>query len=110
MRRAERADFALETLGAAGKAAAAAVPDDPVAEKSPIVAGDEFHHRGFDFFRCGFFGEAEALGEAGYVSIDYDAFLDVESVPKNDVGSFATDAGKGDQFFHGAGDFAAVLF
>jgi hypothetical protein len=66
---AERLDLALGAIGAAGDAAAAAVPDEPVTEHGPLVPGHKRHEFLLDFDGVGLASEAQALGEAGHVSV-----------------------------------------
>lgn len=74
----------------------------------PFGLGDDVHEIAFDFFGVGVSGEAEALIDAGHVSIDGEAGH-FEAIAEDDVGCFSSDAGELSEFFHGAGHLAAVV-
>ena len=83
--------------------------DEPVAEEGPGVAGEEFDEVLFDADGVAEDGEAEALGEAADMGIDDDAFIFLEGVSEDDIGGFASGAGKVGEGFEGGWHFAAVL-
>ena len=102
-------EFAVGTIGVAGHAAAAAVPDEEVAPEGPGVLGDELDEVFFDFDRVFLLGQTEALAQAGDVGVDHDAGLDAVGVAEDDVGGFASDPGEMGEGFEFAGDFASVV-
>jgi len=106
--RAKAADFAGGAIGLASKAAAAAMPDEPVAKVCPLGPWNELHQVLFDLFGRGLFRQAESRGESLHVGIDDHAFVDVEGIAKDDVGGFATDAGERRERGHVAGNLAVV--
>ena len=91
---AEGAEFAVWTIGVAGHAAAAAVPDEEVAPEGPGVLRDLFDEVFFDFDRVFLLGQTEALAQAGDVGVDDDAGFDAVGVAEDDIGGFASDAGE----------------
>ena len=97
-------------LGLAGDADLAAVVDELVGELDPAVLWDDAHEVLFDFDGLGVDGELEAAGEAQDVGVDDDARGDAEPGAEDDVGGFAGDAGKLEDFFHCLGDFAVEFF
>ena len=106
---AEGAEFAVWTIGVAGHAAAAAVPDEEVAPEGPGVLGDLFDEVFFDFDRVFLLGQTEALAQAGDVGVDDDAGFDAVGVAEDDIGGFASDPGQMGEGFEFAGDFAFVV-
>jgi hypothetical protein len=63
----------------------------------------------FDFDRVFLSGQAKAPTQAGDVGVDDDTGLDSVGVAEDDVGGFASDAGKIRQGFQIFRDFAIVL-
>jgi len=106
---AEGGDLAGVAVGFAGGAAAAAVPDEPVAGHGPVGGGEELHEVLLDLLRCGGGGEAEAFAEAGNVGVDDEANIDAVAISKDDVGGLAADAVQGGEFVHGPRHVASVL-
>jgi hypothetical protein len=99
----------MGTIGFAGRAAPAAVPDEPVTEQGPELAWDEGHEIELDFFGLLLPGELEALGEAGDVGIDDDALVEVKGIAEDHVGGFAADPIELHQGFHGGRHLAMVV-
>ena len=90
-----------------GLADGPSVVDQQVGEVAPFLLRDDGHKVNFDLDRVGLLREAEQIGQALYVGIDGDAFVDAEGGGEDDVRGLARDAGKRDELFHGAGDDAA---
>ena len=67
--RAQGSGFALGAIRFARGAAAAAMPDEPVTEKRPLLARDDAHQILLDFFRRRLARQAEALREARDVGV-----------------------------------------
>ena len=67
--------------------------DEPVAEKGPRVAREEFDEVLLDADGVGEFREAEALGEAADMGVDDDAFVYLEGVSEDDIRGLASRAG-----------------
>ena len=65
----------MGAVGVTGIAAAAAVPDQEMAEEGPVFTGDELLEIALDFSGIGFGREAEAERETRHVCVDYDAFV-----------------------------------
>jgi hypothetical protein len=99
----------MGTVGIKRLAAAAAVKNQPVGELRPIVLRDKFHQHRFDFFRINLAREAEAHRKPRDVRVDDHADILPKGIAENDVGGFATDAGKGDERVHGLGHFTGML-
>lgn len=106
---AEGGDLAGVAVGFAGGAAAASVPDEPVAGHGPVGGGEQLHQVLLDLLRSGGGGECEAFAEAGDVGVDDEADVDAVAVSEDDVGGLAADAVEGGEFIHGPGYVAAVL-
>ncbi len=86
------------------------MPDEEMGKEGPIGAGNELNERAFDLDGVIAPDKAESAAEAGDVGINDDAFVEPEGVTENDVGSFASDPGQGDEGVHGGGDLATVVF
>ena len=97
--RADVAEFAVGAVWFAGRTAASAVENEPVAEKGPRVAGKEFDKVLLDADGVGECREAEALGEATDMGVDDDAFVFVEGISKDDIGGLASGSGEGGEGF-----------
>src|ERR1035437_4419801 len=92
--RAELLDFAIRTIRLARVAAAAAMPDEPVAEQRPLFLRHELHQLLLDFYRVRLFRQAKAVGKPRDVRIHNDADVDAERVSENDVRRLAPDTGE----------------
>ena len=63
------------------------MPDEPVAEIAPLVAGEKFHEILFDFDGIFPRGEAESEGEATDMGVDDDAFSFAEDLASKVTGA-----------------------
>jgi len=88
--------------------AAAAMPDEPVAEQQPVFLRQKFHQREFDFFRRPLRDQPQPVRQSHRVRVHDDANDHVERVAEDDVRRLAPDAVELDQFLHRARHFAAV--
>lgn len=107
-----RADIfqdAVRAVWFAGFADASAVEDQEVREDGPVSFRDDFQQ--VFLYLLGVFvcREAEPVREPPDVGIHNDSFIYAESVPEDDVGGLASDAGEGGEFRHGSGDLAVVV-
>ena len=76
-----------------GITTAAAVPNQPMAEKRPIALGNELHQIELDFIRVLLTGKTETLSQPPDVRIDYDAGVNIERISQNYIRSFSAHAG-----------------
>ncbi len=83
--------------------------DEHMGEVEPVLLGDDAHEVLFDFDGVFAGGPAETAGETADVGVYDEAYYDAIGVAEYDVGGFAGDAGQGEQLFHGARDFAAIV-
>ena len=79
-----------------------------MAEQGPGVAGEEFDEILLDADGVAEFREAEALGETADMRIDNDAFVFIEGISEDDIGSLASRARECGEGFEGGWHFAAV--
>src|ERR1700691_2594643 len=99
----------VNALGLAGDAKLASVPDDLVRKENPLVAGDNTRQVLLNFLRVIVRGQLEAPRDAVYMSVDNHAFGLLEPRTQHDVGGFAGNAGKSEEFFHVVGDLAPEI-
>ena len=83
--------------------------NEPVAEKSPRFAGNEFDKILLDADGVCEFRETEALGEAADMGIDDDPFVFIEGISEHDIRGLASSAGEISERFEGGWNFATVL-
>src|SRR5690349_4657796 len=76
--RTQRLYFAVGAIGIPRVTAAAAMPDQPMAEHGPLFLRDKFHELRLDLLGLGLLGEAQAVGEARHVGVHDDADVHVE--------------------------------
>ncbi len=98
LRRAQLFEVAAIAFGPPRFADLAAVVNELVRERDPVILRNDPHQLLLDFLRRITFGEAEAAGNAEDVRVDDDAFGLVEADAKNNVGGLAGCAGNGDEF------------
>ena len=82
--------------------------DDPVAEQGPRLPGEELDEVLLDADGVAKYGEFQALGETSHMGVDDDAFVLVEGISEDDIGSLASNAGECGKGFEGGWYFAAV--
>lgn len=95
-------DRAIRAIGIAGFAAGSAVKDKTMAKQRPaaaLVFGDDIHQVEFQFNRVGVGGQPQPPRQPYHVRIADDA-LDAEAIAQNNIGGFASNAGKREQFIH----------
>ena len=85
------------------------MPDEQVGEINPVFARHDFYQSLLDLFGRCLAGEPQPTGKARDVCIHDDTFGLAVSDSENDIGGFAADAVKQDQFVKGVGDFPAVF-
>src|SRR5665213_379211 len=108
--RAKFLDFAVCAVGLARVAAAAAVPDEPVAEQRPVRLRHQHHQFLLQFYRVRSLRQPKTIGKPRDMSVHDHADIDAEGVSEHDVGRLAPDAGERMQFIHRARDFAVEFF
>jgi hypothetical protein len=84
------------------------VEDEDMAGLGPALLGEELAEILLDAHRIGFPSPAEAASQSLDVGID-DHSGDREDIAKNNIGGLASDPREGDQIFHPARHFAAVV-
>lgn len=82
------------TVRVAGFTATASVPDEPVAEVTPLFLGKEFCQILLGLYRIGVGGKTESERKASYMGIHHYACIDPKGIPKDDIGRLASDAWK----------------
>jgi hypothetical protein len=70
------------------------MPDEPMAQQSPLIAREQLHEVVLNFQRIGILRQTEASGNPGDVSIDDYSFVDVKGVAQDNIGRFTADSGK----------------
>ena len=84
------------------------MPDQPVTQDGPILAGNQFLERLLDLLGSCLAREIESLSQSRNMCVDDDAFVDIEGVSQDDVGSLASYAIEIDKRIHGLWDFSAM--
>jgi len=108
--RTQSPEFALGTIGAAGGAAAPAMPDEQVGEINPVRPGHNPHQGSLDFLGRPLPGEAEPVAEPGDMGV-YDNALGLPvGDTQHDVGGLAADAIELNQVGEPVGNATGVLF
>ena len=107
--RAQRLDLTAGAVGVARGAAAAPMPDQPVAEHRPLLLRHQLHQFLLDLLGRGLLRQAEPLRQAGDVRIHDHAAVHVKRVAQHDVGCLAAHAAQLRQLLHRARHLAAVL-
>ena len=97
------------TIGFAREAAAAAVPDQPVAPVRPMLFRHELHQVLLDFFRVGLARNPKSMREPDHVGVDDDSLVFMKGVAENHVRRLPAHARQPVQFFHRVGNAPAVL-
>lgn len=101
---ADRLEIAFDATRLACLAALATVPDQLVRKIDPRFLGDGLHQILLDFWWVIVAGEVEAARDAAHVGIDDDAKGKSVAGAQNDVRSFARNAWKRQDVFHGLRD------
>ena len=87
-------DVAVRAIRLARGAAAAAMPDEPVAPQGPIVLRHQFHQFLLDFDGVGALHQTEPVAEPRDVRVHHHANVDVEGVAEDNIRRLAPDAGE----------------
>lgn len=106
---AEGLEFAVGAVGVSGHAAAASMPDEPVAKVGPRLAGKEAGKIRFDFYGVGVSRQPKASSEASDMSINNHAGIDPKGIAKDDIGGFPSDSRQGGKGLQGLRDLAEVV-
>lgn len=101
--------FAIAAIGIAGRATSAAMPDQPVTEQGPDLAGEDQHQLQFNFLGLLLAGETQALRKARDVGVNDNAVGDVKRVAENDICRLSSHAIQFNQGFHGTRHLAMVV-
>ena len=99
--------LAIRAIRRARSAAAAAVPDEPMAELAPIGLRHERHQILLQLHRVRAFGKTQSVGEPRDMRVHDHADVEAEGIAQNHVRRLAADAGERVQFFQRARHFAA---
>ena len=100
----------MRTIRFARVAAAASVPNQPMAEQRPLALRHERHQLLLDLFCIRLFGQAETIRKARYVRVHDDTDIDIISVSEHNVRCLAAHAAKVGQILHSLRNLAAVFF
>jgi len=93
--------FAMFAIRLESRTPPSSVPNQPVAKIRPVFLRHQPHEILFDLLRLGLFGQAESVCQSSDVRIDHDAFIDLKSIPQNDIGGLPANPGESNQLGHG---------
>src|SRR5262245_3924003 len=106
--RANGLDFAMRAVRLARKTTPAAMPDEPVAEQSPLLARHQVHQVLLDFFRRLLPCQTKPRRKPRHVRINHDTDVNIKCISQDDVRGLTAHAGEGGEFFHSARDRAVM--
>src|ERR1700745_2080908 len=96
---------AISTLGSAGNAELASMPDDLMGEECPLILRNHLHQVLFDLLRSFIPGKLKPPGNALHMGVYDYAFVLFKPGAEHDVGGFTRDTWQRQQLIHIAGNF-----